>query len=65
MNEEPVHPDPSGLIAQRARVVVPRESGRESATVIDNQGPAYLVRFDDGTEAWYDRVCVERNNPEG
>lgn len=63
MREEPVHPDPSGRIQPRARVVVPRKEGQESATVIDNQGPAYLVRFDDGAEAWYERAGVERDNP--
>lgn len=63
MREEPVHPDPGGRIAERGRVLVPRENGWASATVIDNQGPAYLVRFDDGVERWYDRAEVELNNP--
>ena len=40
-----------------------RANRRETGTVIDNQGPAYLVRFDDGGEGWYDRPGVERDNP--
>ena len=63
MSEEPVHPDPSGRIPPGARVVVTWRKRQESATVVDNQGPAYLVRFDDGAEAWYDRKGVERENP--
>ncbi|MBW3630156.1 MAG: hypothetical protein KY464_12760 [Gemmatimonadetes bacterium] len=64
LNDEPVLPDRSGRIPERARVVAPRGKDRHTGTIIDNQGPAYLVRFDDGAEAWYDRASIERDNPD-
>lgn len=63
MSNDPIQPDPAGRIPPGARIVVPRGDRRETGTVIDNQGPAYLVRFGDGVEAWYDRPDVERDNP--
>lgn len=63
MIDDSVRPDPAGRIPLGARVDVMRREQRETATVIDNQGPAYLVRFDDGVEAWCDRPGVERDNP--
>lgn len=63
MSTDPIQPDRGGRIPPGAHVVVPRTDRRESGIVIDNQGPAYLVRFGDGAEAWCDRVGVERENP--
>lgn len=62
MNQDPIQPDPGGRIAPGARVMVTRKNRAEAGTIIDNQGPEYLVRFGDGVEAWYDRVVVEREN---
>lgn len=63
MSDEPAQDDPAGRIPPGARVVVLRGEKREIGTVADNQGPAYLVRFDDGAEVWLDREGVERDNP--
>lgn len=64
MSQDPIQPDPAGRIQPGTRVTVARDNQLERGTVIDNQGPAYLVRFGDGVEAWYDRVAVERDNPD-
>lgn len=63
MSDEPAQDDPAGRIPPGARVGVLRGERREIGTIADNQGPAYLIRFDDGTEAWCDRADVERDNP--
>ena len=63
MSNDPIQPDRSGRIPMGAQVFVIRGSRREIGVVADNQGPAYLVRFEDGTNAWYDRQGVERDNP--